>query len=420
MYKKFFLGSEKGLAARTFFWTAASGTVYALSSFIFLAVITHVLGDTISDIFSIGLMIAQQVLTVGKFSVRNYQVSDIKEKYSFSQYLGFRLVTCLIMLVITAGWIIFGGYRGDTAIVIVCMTVYKLAECISDVFEGLYQQKFRFDVSGKSQFFKNLIMIITFVAMIIISRNLVLSSVVLAVESMVLILVVDVPLTKFFDRLGLDFKIKKMWGIAVACFSLFVSSFLYVYINNSPKYAISDMGGDSALTHFNALFMPVFAVDLLAGFTMRMWLTKMTVYHEEGNYRQFKKMIWKQCGIIALITLAAMAGMYFLGGFILSLIYGIDLSGYEWTNALLMLSGGLVAVYTLFENVIIIYRKQHFSIVINIISALAAVFIVPACTRYDGIMGASVGYLAVNAIRALGYYFTALFYMLKGKKKQQG
>ncbi len=416
MLQKLFIGNDKNLGGRTFAWTVSSGIVYALSSLIFLVVVTNVLGDKSAGIYSIGMVVAQQMLTVGKFAVRNYQVSDVREKYSFADYFSFRIFTCFITVLITIGWVIFGGYTGDRAIVIICMTIYKIAECFSDVFEGLFQQKFRFDVSGKSQFANNLVTIIIFVLMILITRNLVISSIVLAVVSVLMVVIVDVPLVKYFDRIGWVFSFRKYKELTIACFSLFLSSFLYVYINNAPKYAIEGAHGEVALAHFNALFMPVFAVDLLAGFTMRMWLTKMAVFHADGDRKGFKKMMMEQVGVISLITIVSMLFMYFLGGFFLTLIYGMDLYGYKEANALLMLSGGLVSLYTLFENVIIIYRKQHFSIVINIISAIVAAVIVPICTKAGGITGATVGYLIANAARALGYYLTALYYMAKEKK----
>ena len=105
--------------------------------------------------------------------------------------------------------------------------------------------------------------------------------------------------------------------------------------------------------------------------------------------------------------------MYFCGGFFLSLIYGTDLNGYEVVNALLMLSGGLVAVYSLFENVVIIYRKQHFSIIINIISTVVAAVVVPVMTNRGFIMGATVGFVIANAVRALGYVGLSLYCMAK-------
>lgn len=99
-----------------------------------------------------------------------------------------------------------------------------------------------------------------------------------------------------------------------ACTALFVSSFLFIYIHNAPKYALTRISGNdtSILAEFNALFMPVFVVDLFAGFTMRMWLTRMAVYHNDGDCGSFKKTINKQLGVITGLTVLSMAGMFFL------------------------------------------------------------------------------------------------------------
>ncbi len=415
MINKLFFGNTRNQTGKTFAWTVASGIVYALSSLVFLAIVTNFLGKSEAGVYSIGMVIAQQMLTVGKYSVRNYQVSDVKVKYSFEDYFTFRMVTSFVMLMITVGWIFFGGYRGEEAIVILCMTIYKMAECVSDIFEGLYQQKFRLDISGKSQFIKNFITIFVFVIMVAITRNLVVSSIGLAVSSILIIIIIDVPLTRNFAKLRWNFDYLNIKGLTIACFSLFLSSFLYVYINNAPKYAVLNYEGKEGLVSFNALFMPVFAVDLLAGFTLRMWLTKMAVFHEEKEHKKFVHTIYKQAAVIGLITLSSMIAMYYLGGFFLTLIYGIDLHGYEMVNALLMLGGGLVAYYNLLENVIVVYRQQHYSIVINIIAAIFAAVVIPIMASKYQILGATLGYIMANGVRTLGYLIIAIFYMLKEK-----
>ena len=427
MYKKFFIGT-RGVGVQadgrgelgTFAWTVASGIVYSLQSLLFLIVITHILDDEAAGIYNAGMVVAQMMLTVGKYSVRNYQVSDVREQYSFADYFTFRLITCMAAMIVMFVWIAVKGYTGGIAIVAASLTVYKMAECLSDVFEGLYQQKFRFDVSGKSQFVKDLTMIIVYIGMLVITRDVVISSVVLAAVSILLIVVIDFPLTKYFGRLGVHFNMKAVKGLTIACFALFVSSFLCAYIHSAPKLAIEQyFGRGSKYVDFNALFMPTFVVDLLAGFTMRMWITKMAVCHDQGDTKTLNKLIIKQMGVIAFITVVSMLVMYFAGGWALSLLYGRDLHGYEWSNALLMLAGGMVAVYTLFENVIIIYRHQHFSIVINIVSAVATVIIMPLFTRSGGVLGATLAYLAANTIRAIGYIACALYYMNKDKKNNQ-
>ena len=295
MLTRLFIGKDINQAKNTFVWTALSGIVYSLQSLIFLIILTNIMGKSAAGLYSLGIMIANQMLTVGKYSVRNYQVSDINEKYTFDQYYTFRICTCAAAMLITIGWVIFGGYRGDEAVVIISLTVYKMAECMSDLFEGLYQQRFRFDISGRSQFTKDLIMIICYGGMLIITKDVVLSSVVLAVVSFVLIFVIDFPIAGKFAAIKWNFRWKVTKELFFACTALFVSSFLFIYIHNAPKYALTRISGNdtSILAEFNALFMPVFVVDLFAGFTMRMWLTRMAVYHNDGDYGSFKK--WREC-----------------------------------------------------------------------------------------------------------------------------
>lgn len=419
MYKKFFLKKPSNADGGAFGWTVLSGIIYSLSSLVFLIVVSNVLGDIQANIYSIGMMIAQQMLTVGRFSVRNFQVSDVKDKYSFQEYLSFRVITCSLAVFITVAWILIGGYTGEVAIVIAAFTIHRISESFSDLFEGLYQQKFRLDVSGRSQFVKNIVMLISFCAMVIITRNLTLSAVFLAAESIILLIVVDFPLVKHFARFGVNFKIKSMLQIGIACFSLFLSSFLHAYINNSPKYAIENYQGEGSeigVGRFSMLFMPTFAVELLAGFTMRTWLSKMAIYHSEGDKKNFKCLIMKQLGVVGVVTLAGMIFMYFFGGWFLSTIYGVDLYGYEIVNALLMFSGGLVAAYTLFENVVIIYRRQHFSIIINVLATIAAAVIVPILTNRGFILGASIGYVIANLVRTLGYVILSVNCIIKDRR----
>lgn len=79
MLTRLFIGKDINQAKNTFVWTALSGIVYSLQSLIFLIILTNLMGKSAAGLYSLGIMIANQMLTVGKYSVRNYQVSDINE-----------------------------------------------------------------------------------------------------------------------------------------------------------------------------------------------------------------------------------------------------------------------------------------------------------------------------------------------------
>lgn len=420
MLYNLFIGKNIEKSKNVLFWTVASGIVYSLQSLVFLAVIQQVLKDETAGIYSAGFVVASQIFTIAKYCVRNYQVSDVKEKYSFDDYFSTRIFTCGIALIVSVAWVVIAGFNSQTVIVTLGLCVYKVADALSDLFEGLYQQKFRFDISGKSQCIKDVLMIIQYVVMIIVTRNLVLSTVVLAVFSVLLVVIVDIPLSRKFVRWKFGINAGNVGCILAACFALFVGSFAHQYIQQAPRYAIMglpDTVGVPMLAKFNELFMPTYMLYLFAGFTLKIWLTKLAVYHNEGNRKGFVSILYKQSLIIVILTILSSVGMYLLGGWMLTLIYGTDLNGFQWFHVIIMIAGAFSAWYELFESVLIIYRKQTFGICASIASCGLAAIVLPFFVRHSGLMGAAVGYLVINAVRAAIYFVMAIIFMKKEKKE---
>ena len=80
-------------------------------SVVILMVISRINGLEDAGIFSIANAIASLMLTVGNFGMRNYQVTDINEKYSFCNYISSRICTDVLMFLgslyyIMKGWLL--------------------------------------------------------------------------------------------------------------------------------------------------------------------------------------------------------------------------------------------------------------------------------------------------------------------------
>lgn len=71
----------------------------AMFSVIVLMMVTRSLDNESADIFSIAWSISQLMYTIGTFQIRTYQATDITEKFNFKQYLEFRLLTILFMMI---------------------------------------------------------------------------------------------------------------------------------------------------------------------------------------------------------------------------------------------------------------------------------------------------------------------------------
>ena len=71
------------------FWNTISGLINAGQSAVILIFISRYLGQSAAGIFSIAYALGNLFSTMGKYGVRNFQVTDVKEVFLFHEYLVF-------------------------------------------------------------------------------------------------------------------------------------------------------------------------------------------------------------------------------------------------------------------------------------------------------------------------------------------
>lgn len=412
------LGSETNIGRKTYFWTVASGIMYSGSSVIMLWAVTHLLGPSEAGVFSIALAISQQLLTVGFFCMRTYQASDVDDKFSFSNYLTSRVITCAILLIAGIVWVIAGDFYTEKAVIVLMFCLYKAMEAFADVFEGLYQKHGRFDIAVKGHFLRFFCSTLAFLISLYFSRNLVQASFFLATGIILAFLLYDPFVVGYFDK----FKIKFDWGklllLFLACLPLFASSFLSAYINNSAKYAIDSYLSSDIQTYFNILFMPAFVINLFGGFIIKPQLTALALRYRDGNMKGFFSVLKRQVFYVTLITLGCLVVAYFLGIPVLNWFYGVDLDGYRPVLLILLIAGGFSALYNVFYYAITIMRHQYSLLIGYGIITLCALLAMPMAVKSFGIYGASICYLILMILQTVIFAVIAFVYVRRLKQEK--
>lgn len=417
MLRKLFLGNDKNLKKKIYIWTILSGLFYSASSTVMLMVTTNVLGTEGGDIFSLGLMIGQQLITIGYFYIRNYQVSDVKQMYSFADYFTSRVITCSIMMIAALIWIVAGGYGKKASLVILYLCIYKMIEALSDVFEGLYHQRGRYDLASKGVVLKNIVTIAAYMIALIITKDIILSTAVLAFSAVFMLFLFDSSVVGVFDKVRLNLNVKKQCSLHLACLPLFMNQFLITYINNSARYAIESLNQSSMLTVYNIIFMPAFVINLFSGFILKPLITTMAKLNEEKDYKGFRKILSKQKIWILVLTVICVGGAYLLGTPVLSLLYHIDIRNYRAELCVILVGGGFCALYNAYCYAIVIIRKQYSMLISCVTTALLAAMLMPGLVKRFGMMGASAGYMALMMIMALIYMILFEFFLKRMEKK---
>lgn len=389
----------------------------AFQSVIMLMIITRALGLEAAGIYTIAYANANLFLTIGKYGMRNFQVSDIKGRYSFGDYFASRCITTIAMLLISVFYIMIiaqsYGYSKEKCYVILWMCLFKAVDSLEDVFHALYQKSGRLDVASKILTLRMVITILLFGFNLIVTKNLLKSLISSTIVTIILFMVSIFITYDNFKITNLKWNIGTVKNLLLMCFPLFAGGFLSFYIGNAPKYAIDMYLSDEVQACYGFIAMPVFVIGLLNGFVFNPILYKISVMWHEQRRKEFIKCILRQCLILAIITVTCMGGGYLLGIPVLSILYHTDLTGYRIELLILLLGGGFLGLSGLLNTVVTIMRYQRMVIFIYGVVAIVALFLSkPVVFRYQ-ILGASVMYTLLMAILCVLFVCIIVYGLMK-------
>lgn len=399
------LGKTNNIERSSYIWNSINAIVAACQCPVILMVMTRTNGVYDAGVFSIAFAVASLMMYIGLYGLRKFQASDVSEKFTFSEYHGARIVTCFLMVVACILYCIYGGifkdYDTEKFIVILMVCGIRVVQSYTDVIHGRMQQKGRLDVATKASAIRYFSEVAAYVVMLIITHDLLISSIFCLAVSIVVMMITTVNAGRDYCDMSFSMDIKKLKLLLIEGFPIFVSLFLNMYISNAPKYAIDTYLTEEIQAIYNLIFMPAFMVGLLANFIFNPILTSYAKVWLDNEIARFKKLVKKQCLVIAGITILGLIVAATIGAPILSIIFGIDLNMYRAELCVVMLGGGMLAYSTFFSTVITIIRMQKTLLVSYGVVALAALVLSGLLVTRFGIMGAAVMYMVLMTILSI-------------------
>jgi O-antigen/teichoic acid export membrane protein len=392
---------SNGSTKQNYVWNLFGTVSSSLISVVLLLFASRFLDSHNSDIFSIAYALGQQFFVLGYFQIRNMQSTDIQEKYSFISYHNTRIVTIMMMILTSVGYVIFQGYDLYKSIIILLLVLYRAIDAYSDVFQGYFQQQNRSDLAGKVQFYRSWICIIVFGFSLLLTKSLMISSIVICLINLILTVVLDYRIsirnfnTKFFPSISKD--LSSIFSILREAFPLFINGFVITYVYNEAKIDIDLLLSKGLFPNgiqrdFNVLFMPVFVLSLLF-FVLRPLTTQLSIYWYERKYELFYKQIYILFTTMTILGVIIIGLGYLIGTEILGLVYGISLIEYK-IPFVILLTGGILNVLALVIDIVMtIFRKQSYLVIAYITTFIVAKLITMIFVKKDGILGASLSFL---------------------------
>lgn len=398
----------------------AGSMLMAFQSVILLVILRRTMDLAAAGIFTIANANANLFLTVGKFGMRNFQVSDVKRQFNFAEYRRSRWISAAAMIAVSCIYVLIAsvknGYSVEKSMIIIWMCLYKVVDAVEDVYYGEYQQKNRLDVGAKALTLRMAATVLIFAVSVIITRSLLVSMIIsTAATALIAFVLIWNTAGGFEDTRLRSPEMKRVMRLMWLCLPLFLGAFLAFYIGNAPKYSIDAILSDELQACYGFISMPVFVIGLLNNFIFNPLIYKMSCLWNENKIGDFIKRTFIQTIIVCIITLVCIGAAYICGIPILSWLYNTDLSAYKKELLVMLLGGGFLGLSGLFNIIITIMRRQPALLIGYAVTAILALAFSNTVVRRYGVMGAAAFYTVIMLI--LCVIFAVIFIIGIVKKK---
>ncbi|MFQ8867135.1 MAG: lipopolysaccharide biosynthesis protein [Eggerthella lenta] len=239
---------------RDYVWNTVGVGAWGMVFPILTVVVTQLVGVEQAGMFSLAFVTGTLLMILANYGVRTYQVSDVTEEHSFSDYQINRLITCAFMVLVGVAYCMVRGYESQMFTISLGVYLYKMVDGLADVYEGRLQQVDKLYLSGVSQAFRSVVVLVVFSLCLLITRNLAVSCIVMAVAAIATFLVLTFPLAMFETPKSKRWNFGSIVELFKQCFPLFIALFLYAFIDNMPKFVMEGVLSYDNQLYFNALY----------------------------------------------------------------------------------------------------------------------------------------------------------------------
>ena len=394
---------------KNFIWNTIGSLTNAMTSLVFLIIVTRINGIDEAGIFTFAFSTACLLYIIGLYSGRTYQVTESNNKILDYDYIYSRIITSCSIIVLALLFSIIKQYDVYKTFVIVLLAIFKSLESFIDVIYGIMQKQSELYKSGISMFLKALFGIIIFIIIDLLTKNIIYSVLSLIVVYLLIFIFYDLPNFKKYKINISSFDIEKIIYILKFGFFTFLVTFLTQYVINAPKYAIDNHLTDNYQTIYGIISMPATVMALCSLFLIQPFLNKLTELKIKNDYKGFNSLTIKLLMVLLIIGLILIFGTYILGIPFLQLLYNVNLSDQLFPLMIVIIGSVLYGLTSIISNALIVLRKTFVQSIIFITVSVLSLIISELLVKMYGLIGASFSYFIAMLVLLIMY---SVFYLI--------
>ena len=370
-------------------WNTAGTLVYCLAQWITTVLVVHLSGYEAAGYLSLAMTTSSTFSVICLFSMRDFQVSDVRGEFAPSVYTGSRIITCSAAVVAC----LIASLGNASRYQIFCINAFMLirvAEGIVDVLYGEDQKLNRYDLIGKSFVFRGLGLVASFVGGMAAFGDLLTAILLMAASSLLIAFFFDCRKTAALEELRPAPRSPEVRKLLLRCAPLVVYSFLLSAQNLTAKSELQRILGTEQLGIYASLASPTLVVQIFASVVFAPFLPGISRMIEAGRFHALRKNLRKIYGFFFLLAAVIQGGAMLLGRWGLRLLYGESiLNHYELFYPIVWCTILTGCIYVL-SSVLIALRQIRFLFWGMIADYLLCRLLATPCIERFGMNGASI------------------------------
>ena len=384
-------------------WLVGGNFVFAFSQWVILIFFARMTNQENLGQYALALAIVTPIFAVGNLQLRPLYILDVnsEQKYTYTHFYYLRLICSFIAL---ACCLVLGLFFNVSILVLLLVGLLKFFESYSDIIYAYYNAHDQTQLISKSLFLKGTLSVLA------VAVGLYLFD---FYTALILFLIVYLVVWLFIDNLYIQKiqEIKKMsldLGIMKSAIPMGISLGIVTLQSNIPRLFLDQYASIEAVGIFTVLSYFIIVGSIFIN-SICQYLSPRLTHAWNHNRAYFKKLLSMALLIAGGLGLIAIFLSYFMGEFVLNLVYGAEYVAYTDAFVLTMVAGFILYLatvlgYTLTAIGFIKQQVYLFSIVL-IFSVLVSYLCIPEYGIIGGIYTLMVSYLVQCVLSLLVVLF---------------
>lgn len=394
---------------KDYLWNSLGSLLQSAISPVLLIVITRLNGIDDSGLFSFAISLSVVFWAVSLWGGRTYQVSDVKREFSSGGYVAVRFVASLIVAISAIVFCVLNGYSTTKTGLIMILVTFKILESIADSLYGILQIHHKLYVAGISLTMKAILGFAAFMAVDIVTKNVIYGALAILLVNMLIIFFYDILWVRRVDAISISKKICKEYitqAIAIMkhTSAVFVVMFLTMFSLNIPRYFL-DKAHPDQIGYFGIMAMPITLLGLFISFIIQPNVVSLSELLDKGKLKEFARIVGKINQITFGLGVVSVVLSYLIGVWILNTIFGIAIDNFRLDLTIMVIGAAANAFVSIYVNLLIIMRRFKGQFYTLLLTDMLAVGMSAYLVGQFAMLGSVVAFMLISFLQVALLFF---------------